>query len=376
MKIAVNTRFLIKDKLEGIGWFTYESLKRIVHKHPEHTFYFIFDRPFDSSFVFAKNVIPVVTGLPARHPFLWYVWFQVSLKKALRKLQPDLFLSTDGYVPLGIDIPTLNVIHDLNFHHYPKSLPFLVRKYYQYYFPKFAEAASRLATVSNYSKQDISTIYNIKPDKIDVVYNGSNPIYTPILPSVKTDVRNEYTQGNPYFIFVGAFNPRKNLARLLQAFEQFKGKYDLPHRLVLVGEKMFKTKEMNQVLESMKFSEEVIFTGRKSPDDLKKLYGAAEALCFVPYFEGFGIPLIEAMNCGIPIMAANATSLPEIASEAALLVDPFDVNEMSEGLYKIATDQKLRDKLSLYGQFRKNVFSWEATADKLWASMEKTIQQA
>jgi len=376
MRIAVNTRFLIKDKLEGIGWFTSESLRCMVRMHPEHTFYFIFDRPYDKSFVFGKNVVPVVAGIPARHPVLWYLWFEISLKKVLNDIKPDLFLSTDGYIPLGLKMPCLNVIHDLNFHHFPKTLPWLVRIYFNWFFPKFAKAATRLATVSNYSKQDISEVYDISTDNIDVVYNGSNPIYTPILPSERESVREEYTESCPYFIFVGAFNPRKNIARLLQAFDAFKKESNLQHKLVLVGSKMFKTQEMEAVFQAMEFKEDVVFTGRRDPNELRNLYGAAEALTFIPYFEGFGIPLIEAMNCGIPILAAKATSLPEIASEAALYVDPFDVEDIKKGLLEIAENKKLREKLCLYGQFRKNVFSWGATAKKLWDSIEKTMKQA
>ena len=119
MKIAVNTRLLLKDKLEGIGWFSYETLKRITTQHPEHQFYFIFDRPFTDEFIFSYNIEPVVIGPPARHPVLWYYWFEFRLPGLLKKINPDIFLSPDGYLSLKSHFKSIAVIHDLNFIHYP-----------------------------------------------------------------------------------------------------------------------------------------------------------------------------------------------------------------------------------------------------------------
>ena len=137
MLIAVNTRLLLKDKLEGIGWFTYESLKRITKNHPEHNFLFLFDRPFSEEFIFSDNIIPIVVGPQARHPLLWYWWFEQSLPKIFHKHEPDLFLSPDGFLSLSYAAPAgtkqckqLAVIHDLNFEYYPQDFPFLARKYF------------------------------------------------------------------------------------------------------------------------------------------------------------------------------------------------------------------------------------------------------
>ena len=180
MKIAVNTRLLLKDKLEGIGWFTYESLKRIVLQHPEHTFYFIFDRKHDPQFIFAENVIPVEIFPPARHPYLWYIYFEFSIPRVLRKIKPDLFLSTDGWLSLRTDVSQVDVIHDLNFEHRKDFLKSKYQDYYTRFFPKFAKKAVRIATVSEFSKQDLQRFYGIPEDKIDVVYNGSNEVYRPL----------------------------------------------------------------------------------------------------------------------------------------------------------------------------------------------------
>ena len=137
MKIAINCRLLLKNKLEGIGWYSFEIVSRIVKNHPEHDFYFLFDRPFHPDFVFAKNVKPIVLSPQARHPFLWYLWFEFSVSKFLKKNNIDLFFSPDGYLSLNTNVKTLLTIHDLNFEHFPEQLPFLTRKYYQYFTPKF-----------------------------------------------------------------------------------------------------------------------------------------------------------------------------------------------------------------------------------------------
>lgn len=371
MKIAVNTRLLIKNKLEGIGWFTYESLKRITQQHPEHEFIFIFDRPFSDEFIFANNITPVVISPQARHPFLFYAWFEYSIPYILKKHKAELFLSTDGFSSLSAKIPVVDVIHDINFAHYPQDLPWLITKYYNYFFPKFAHKATRIATVSEYSKSDIARTWGVNKDKIDVVYNGSNSFYKPLTPEEIKNTKNKYTQGKDFFIFVGALHPRKNVSRLLQAFDEFKAKNNSNIKLVIVGNQMFKTSEMEQVFSSIKHKEDVVFTGRLSPADLSLVMGSALALTFVPYFEGFGIPIVEAMNCDVPVITANVTSMPEISGNAALHVDPFSITSISNGMLAVASDEKLRNTLIAEARIQRQKFSWDKTADKLWDCIEK-----
>jgi glycosyltransferase involved in cell wall biosynthesis len=177
MKIAVNTRLLLKDKMEGIGWFTYETLKRITASHPEIEFIFIFDRKPSQDFIFSENVQAVVAHPQSRHPILWYLFFEFGVYRVLKKHKPDLFLSPDGWLSLRSNTPQLAVIHDLNFEKHPEFVPFLVRKYYLYFFPRFAKKARRLTTVSEYSKKDIVSRYGVDEDKVDVVYNGVNDVF-------------------------------------------------------------------------------------------------------------------------------------------------------------------------------------------------------
>lgn len=374
MQIVVNTRLLLPNKLEGIGWFSYETLKRITNAHPEHHFIFLFDRDFDEAFLFADNVTPLILSPPARHPFLFYLWFEFSVASVLNKLKPDLFLSPDGYLSLRANCKQLAVIHDLNFEHYPKDLTFLVRKYYHYFFPRFARKATRIATVSEFSKADIVKTYGIKEERIDVVYNGCNTLYTPITEELQQKTRAQYSGGNDYFLFVGALHPRKNISRLFKAFDLYKSKNLGSTKLVIVGVKYYWTSEIKSTYIGMKHKDDVAFTGRLSSEELKNVLGSALALTYVPYFEGFGIPILEAMNCHTPVITSNITSMPEVAGNAALLIDPFSVESIAQGMQEIATNTVLRNQLIEKGKKRSADFSWDKTANALWNSIEKAIK--
>lgn len=373
MKIAVNTRLLLANRLEGIGWFTYETLKRIVVNNPEHQFFFLFDRPYSKEYVFSENVTPVVLPPQSRHPILWYIWFELSVTRFLKRNKIDLFISPDGYLSTKTAVPSIAVIHDINFAHHPEGMPRLAGWYFNHYFPKFAQKAARIVTVSEYSKLDIATTYSLSPDKISVAYNGVNSAYRILSQQEINEEREALTKGKPYFLFVGAFNPRKNVARLLKAFDLFRQKHDEDYKLVLVGEKMFKTSDIDLAYAEMKFKDDVIFAGRLNINRLQRVMGAAFSLVFVPYFEGFGIPLVEAMRCGIPIIASNKTSIPEVTQHAAILVDPFSVEDIANSMIQLASNPLLASELRNRGLERVMMFSWENTADKLWSA---TLQVA
>ena len=372
MRIAVNTRLLLKGKLEGIGWFSYETLKRIVRNHPEHQFIFIFDRPYAEEFIFAENVTPVVVGPPARHPFLFYLWFELQIPRVLKKYRADVFLSPDGYLSLNTKVPQLAVIHDISFAHRPGDIPAMKRWYYNYFFPKFARKAARIATVSNYSKTDIVQTYRIGAEKVDVVYDGCNENFRPFSNEEQKLIREKYTVGVPYFLFVGALHPRKNVAGLLRAFDDFKSGTGRNEKLLIVGGEMHKTGEIADTWQKMQFKNDVVFTGRVAQEELYGIFGAALALTFVPFFEGFGIPILEAMYAGIPVICSNTTSMPEVGGDAVLYVEPGNVRQIAEAMAKIASDSDLRDEFIAVGFTQKQNFSWNKTAGLLWESIKQT----
>lgn len=373
MRIAVNTRLLLPNRLDGIGWFTFQTLKRITENHPEHQFIFLFDRPYNSQFIFSNNIIPVIVRPPARHPVLWFMWLEWSVTRILKKYKADLFLSPDGFLPLFLKIPTISVIHDLNFEHRPLDLPITSRWYYRYFFPKFARKANRIATVSEFSKKDIATCYHIPTNKIDVVYNGSHEMYKPVSNEIKLRVKKQYTGGSEYFIFIGSIHPRKNIDGLVRGFDLFRKKTGLDFKLLIVGDKFFKNSDLETDLRALKFRSDIIFTGRKEPEELSLILASAWALAFVPHFEGFGIPLLEAMHCNVPSVASNTTSLPEVAGNTAIYINPADDISIAEGLTKMATDLNLREELIINCSKQRQKFSWDNTAQKLWECIQKTV---
>lgn len=373
MQIVVNTRILLKNRLEGMGWFTYQTLKQITHKNPDVHFVFLFDRNFDEDFIFSENITPIILSPQARHPFLYYAWFQHAVKNTLNKLKPDLFLSPDGFLSLGATCKQLPVIHDINFLHHPSDSKWLTSKYYNYYFPKFARAASRIATVSEYSKTDIINNYGIDKNKIDVVFNGINSFFKPLDETTKLNTKQTYSGGKNYFVNVGSLHPRKNIGNLIKAFSLFKKETNSDFKLILAGPNYWGLNQIHQIIEETNLKNEIIFTGRLEDDTLNLVLGSAVALTYIPYYEGFGIPLIEAMQCGVPIITSNVTSLPEIAGNAALLVNPFDVAEIKKAMIQLVNKPELSIELVNKGNLQKQNFSWEKSSDLLWQSILKTI---
>jgi len=374
MRIAVNTRLLLKGKLEGIGWFTYQTLERIVKDHPEHEFFFFFDRPYDPAFVFAPNVTPVVVHPQARHPILFYIWFEWSIPAMLRKYKIDLFLSPDSYMSLSTKVPTCLVIHDLAFEHYPEHFVLSHRLYWTHYSPLFACAACRIATVSTFSKNDITKCYGIAPDKIDVVYNGAHNEYKPLNAVEREEVKKHYADGCEYFVFAGALHPRKNIVNLLKAFVAFKQRQRTNMKLVIAGRPAWKYDEVEQMRATMPFKEDVKWVGYMNVDELSKVIGGAYALVYASLFEGFGIPILEALQCDVPAIVSNTSSMPEVAGDAALLVDPSDPDDIADKMHQIYKDEALRNKLIVNAREQIKKFDWNKSAERLWDSMMKCIE--
>jgi len=372
MRIAVNARMLTQRKPGGIRTYAHETLKRMTLRHPEHEFLFIIDRPFSGRTSYSANV-SFVTAFPSFHPLLWYPWFEIALPGIMKYCGADLLLSPDGFVCLSSDVPTVAVIHDLNFHHHPQDMPFLIGRYYSRFFPRYAKKAKIIATVSEHSKRDIVNAYDESPEKIIVTYCGVNGAFSPLLEEEKETVKREITGGAPYLLSVGALHPRKNPVRLLEAFEKFKRETGMQTKLVFAGPRLFKTKALFRTWQRTSHKNDVLFLGIVSEERLRRIYGAAHALMFVSYFEGFGMPALEAMGCDVPVLSGDRTSLPEICGDAALFVDPFSVDAIAGGMKSICLDETLRNNLIEKGKTRKVFFNWDKTADLLWQAVERSL---
>ncbi len=366
MRIAINARFLLSNKLEGLGWYSYEITKRLVEQHPDVEFVLFFDRAFDNRFVFGPNVTPVVLRPPARHPFLWIAWFEWSMRRALAKIKPDVFFSPDGFLCLGTDVPSVPVIHDLNFERDDWFMPRLVRWYYRTFMPEFASTAAHVITISDFCRDDIHDRYHVPLDRITRIYNGASEEYRVLTSNECATVRHRLTNGEPYFVIVGAQHARKNIARMLTAFDRFCDIHGASHRLVLAGSNAGWDADIRAAYAAMTHQSRVVLAGHLPQQELVSVVGAADALLFVSLFEGFGLPAAEAMRAGVPVITSTTSCLPEIVADAALLCNPLSIEEMCDAMHRVTADPDLRQELITAGHSRTAAFSWDRAAHDVW----------
>ena len=371
MRIAVNTRLLIKNKLDGIGRYSFEVLKRIVETHPDIEFHFIFDRPYSTEFIFSNNIKPHVLRPSTRHPFLWYFWFEIQLPKLINKIKPNIFFSPDGFMSTKLKhIPTIITIHDINFEHRPKDLNWLHSIYYRKYFRQYAKESKHIITVSEFSKKDIIKNYHVSSEKITVAYNGVGSNFLPLERNKQKVIKRKYSGNKDFFLFIGSLHKRKNIKNLLSAFDIYRSKNG-KNKLLIIGKKKWWDKQTENIYQNMRFKEKVIFLGQINDELMVDILGSSKALCFVSLFEGFGLPIIEAMKCNVPVITSNTSAMPEIAEDAALIVNPHDINEISDAMYKIDNDSMLSKKLILQGQKKVHKFKWDNTANIIYRLLLK-----
>ena len=373
MKVAVNARFLLTDYLEGYGYFIYETFKHIIKNHPEHEFIFIFDRPFDKRFLLSSNVKAIIAGPPARHPLLWKLWYDIKVPAVLRKFKADVFISCDGFCSLTTKVPQCLVVHDLAFLHYPSFTKKSHLFFYKKYTAKFLNKAKSVATVSEFSKRDIISQYKIPADKIDIVYNAAKEIFHPLSYEEKKITKEKYTEGKEYFAYAGAIHPRKNLINLLKAFSGFKKRQQTNMKLVLAGRLAWKYESFIKSLKTYKYRNDVVMTGYLNEEELVKIIGAAYAVVYPSFFEGFGVPVLEAMNCNTPVITSTGSSMQEIAKDAVLYADANNHNDIADKMMRVYKDENLRNELIQKGKHIVQLYSWDKTAELLWQTVLKAV---
>lgn len=262
--------------------------------------------------------------------------------------------------------PVVATIHDLAFEHMPET--FTRRGSFQLKLTvrRTAQRAARIATVSEYSRQDLLRTYKLPPEKVVVTYNGVESHFTSeSLPGEAADIRRRFGVSREYLLAVGSLQPRKNLVRLVRAYAKLRSENpNFAPQLVIVGRKLWLADEIFAEVRRQTWAGDVILTGYASDEDLPKLYRQATALVYPSLFEGFGLPPVEAMACGTPVVTSNVSSLPEVTGEAALLVDPLDQGSIESALLEITGDQALRARLREQGIRQAKRFTWRAAAEK------------
>ena len=297
----------------------------------------------------------------------------LTLSAELRRNPVDV-LHVQFTAPPFSPCPVVVSIHDLSFEHLPQTFKWRSRKQLRITVRRTARQASKVIALSEYARNDIVNTYHVSPDKISVIPLAAGDHFRPIRDEEELQrVRQTYGIEGEYMLSVGAIQPRKNLGRLVAAYSHLRGakpEGKLP-KLVLAGKCAWLYDETLRAIKELELSDSIILTGYVPDSDLPALYSGALCFIYPSYFEGFGLPPLEAMQCGVPVIVGDRTSLPEVVGDAGLLVDPFDVDALAAAIEKVVSDSNLRAKLSVQGLARAKLFEWRETARQTLAVYQK-----
>jgi len=361
-RIGINAWVLRNKSYDGIGYFTINTVQELCKNSPELDFYVFVDFNFTENFFDDYSNCKIIKVFPPlRHPILYIFMLELIVPLVLAYYRINLFVGMDGMISLLSPVNQIPVIHDMNFYHFPENLPLKNRFFYNYFFPRYAKKAKEIFTVSKFSKDDIVSCYNIDDLKIHVVYCGTNSYFKKISETDQKQIKQLYTNGREYFVCLGTIHPRKNIVNLLRAYRIFLEKTDSETMLVIIGKFLWDNEIINREIEAMNLQNKIIFTGRINDVETQLLLGGAKALVFISLFEGFGMPLIEAFSAEVPVICSNTTSLNEISGNAAIKVDPLNVEEIASAMQEIDDNENIRNELILKGIVEKEKYSWERT---------------
>lgn len=308
-------------------------------------------------------VSPRITKRPiARNPFL-RLGCDLSMK--LRRDRPDL-VHVQYTAPLGCPVPVVASVHDVSFLEHPEYFPFPRVHQLQWSVRRTVQSAAKILTGSEFSRNSIARAYGLEDDKIVVVPNAASSIFRPISrQAAAARVLSHFRIPTPFILTVGDLQPRKNQVGLIQAFaEMIRSRPDLPHRLVIAGKETWFSGRVRKAVKHSGAADRIHLTGFVSDEDLLQLYNACEAFVFPSFYEGFGLPVLEAMACGRAVACSDTSALPEVADAAALLFNPHSTTEMTRAMLDLVLDPELRTRMEKLGAHRACQFSWQQTADK------------
>jgi glycosyltransferase involved in cell wall biosynthesis len=300
-------------------------------------------------------------------------WMQMSLPLHILKHKGDVLHEPSFFGPFWSPCPLVVVIHDVIYKRYPRYYPGPWRLYLNFSMSIIARTAARIITDSESSKRDVARYYDVPLTRIRVVYLGVDRQYHKMdSKRANTYIRDKYGLSRPYVLCVGAQEPRKNVPRVLQAFALLSGSLRSSH-VVVAGVKGSATEEIVGTAETLGIRSQVRFLGYVPTEDLPALYNSASLFVFPSLYEGFGLPVLEAMACGTPTVASNTSSIPEVCADAAILVDPLDVTAMAQAMEHVLVDDDLRRGLVARGLERARHFTWDRTARETLAVYRELI---
>lgn len=366
MRIAISTLIDDPKQKSGCGQIVTNLLSEFRGSKAANEYFLITFKDDPSTYVRKnENFIEIQSGLYAAGSIKRILWNQFVLPYHMLKNKidllhipvPDLFMKA---------CPTVVSIEDLAEYRIKNKYSPLRMLYRKAILPRIARKADHIITVSESSKKDIVELLGTSPDKISVIYHGINKNFRPLdREGAFGSIREKYRVPEEYILYVGRImHPSKNIVRIIRAFHRLRSIKGIRHKLVLVGKNDWGHETVHKTIRELRMEEEVLFMGYVPDSDLPFFYNCAAAFVFPSLYEGFGLPVIEAMACGLPVMTSNVSSMPEVAGDAALLVNPYDLNEIENGIYSLLSDDRLRQDLIRKGIERSKLFSWCKAGEK------------
>lgn len=358
MKIGIITDVVDGNKT-GVGIYTYNLIKNFSRIDKENEYYLIHYKK-TSLDIYESNKEIII---PLLKPFGNLVWRVVVLPPKLKDKGFDLLHDPYGLGPLAFDIPFKKVItlHELTETHSPKSFRRLSVMLHKLLYPKTVKNVDMILTDSEFIKQDIIKHLKVQEEKIKVIYLAADEKFKPLRQDEIIKIKQKYHLDFPFVLYVGGIGAKKNISALIKAY--YKLKEDCKgYKLVIVGPKVRTYEEIFETVEKLNLQKDVIFTGYVPDDDLPKLYNAASLFVYPSLYEGFGLPPLEAMSCGTPVITSNAASLPEVVGDAGITVDTYDVDRLAKAIKEVLSNDGLREDMVKKGLKRAKMFSWEKTA--------------
>lgn len=355
----------------GIGRYTRELVQATLAQDTAHE-YVLFSAPppagksLDALFSANERVTHKIA--PVSEQWLYRMWYRARLPISVQRFtgKLDLFHSPDFVLPpVGGNIPTLLTVHDLSFVHFPEVYPEVLVNYLNKVVPWSVERATHILADSEATKQDLMEIWRVPNEKVSVLYSGVSEAFEKVEDAGRiTAVRQKYNLGDaPYLLSVGTVQPRKNYQMLIQAFAPLADKF--PHNLYIAGGKGWLYDEMMAEIEKQGLTERVCFIGFVDDADLPTLYSAADLYLFPSIYEGFGLPMLEAMACGVPVIASNVSSLPEVGEETAVMLPSHDLLQWTQKMDTLLSDSEQRQKMVAAGLQQVRKFSWKKASAQL-----------
>ncbi|MEA3408069.1 MAG: glycosyltransferase family 1 protein [Chloroflexota bacterium] len=350
----------------GIGRYTRGLIKGLASFDPDNR-YVLFSAGHKQGLgIWASNF--TLKQLPITERQLTAIWQRLRLPLPVELITGlvDVYHSPDFVLPPVLAARTVLTVHDLSFMRHPECSSEALLDYLMEAVPRSVERADLVVADSESTRRDLMELLQVPDEKILVVYPGLESHFAPVdndylLPRLL----QRYGVRYPYILAVGTLQPRKNFVRLIKAYDILVRYYQIPHKLVIVGNKGWLYGEIEETIQNLGLEGRVILTGFVKDQDLPYIYSAAEVFAFPSLYEGFGIPILEAMGCGTPVVTSSVSSMPEVAGDAALLVEPYDVEAMALTLWRLINDVQLQDELRLRGFKQARKFRWRDSAKKL-----------